>query len=483
MKNIFSILFRCIKWLLSGVAITALVVLACWILLPDETLNPDAQLIIEAKPTVPLEQNAYYALLALKASPELDAFEVGKQIVAAQAMAIQAEGYWVDFNETSYWGASPFRTPKMRSGPTLFCKRMAETPNCLLSFRKHLSEIEAELRDLDSYVQRYRSLRNYPYFEEVMVPTAKMPFIAWAPVVHVSELVDAKIALDMAEPSRRVLALNELLVDIELWQKIGGNSDLLITRMMAGSLLRKKYRLASELLNAYPEIALEQKDLLEKITRPLAGADTRVKRVFDGEFRFGALMTQNLKSQIDVETEGSSAWFGLPRGLNKFMFIGGFKTNATINLQYGHLSAIGDFYSKSGYEIATGLDAFQKEAPTLNELDPRTWLYNPVGKVLALVATSEYGTYAYRLHDLAGYSRLVELQRQIALSHTPSEKIAEFIAAADLNLRDPYTGKAMAYDPVTQTISFATRGSNGESDLGEGSVTLKATKVTGETKL
>ena len=81
MKNIFSILFRCIKWLLSGIAIIALVVLACWILLPDETLNPDAQRIIEAKPTVPPEQNAYYALWGLKASPELAAADLGRALL------------------------------------------------------------------------------------------------------------------------------------------------------------------------------------------------------------------------------------------------------------------------------------------------------------------------------------------------------------------------------------------------------------------
>ncbi len=473
MKNIFASLFRCIKWLLCGIAIIALVVLACWILLPDETLNPDAQRIIEAKPIVPPEQNAYYALWGLKASPELDAFEVGRQIVAAQAMAIQTKGYWADFNENSYLGASLLKTPKMRSGPTLFCKRVAETPNCLASFREHRSEIETELRDLDSYVQRYRSLRNYPHFEEVMVLTAKMPFIAWAPVAHLSELMDAKIALDMAEPSRRELALNELQAEIVLWQKVGSSSDLLITRMMAASLLRKKYRLASELLSTYPEVALEQKDLLSKITRPLVDADTSVKRVFDGEFRFGAMMTQNLKSQIDVDPDGGSAWLDLPRGLNKFMFLVGFKTNATINLQYARLSAVGNFYSKSGPEIADSVDAFQKEPLTLNKFDPRTWMYNPVGKIEALVATPEYGIYAYRLHDLAGYSRLVELQRQLALNRTPPEKMAEFIAAADTNLSDPYTGKPMAFDPVAQTISFTPRGTRVESNLGEGSVSLK----------
>ena len=74
------------------------------------------------------------------------------------------------------------------------------------------------------------------------------------------------------------------------------------------------------------------------------------------------------------------------------------------------------------------------------------------------IASPQYEGYAYRVHDLAGYSRLVELQRRLALSRTPLVKTGETIAAADTNLLDPYTGKPMAFDDAAQTISFATRG-------------------------
>jgi hypothetical protein len=471
MKNIFSILFRCIKWLLSGAAITALVVLACWILLPDETLNPDAQRIIEAKPTVPPAQNAYYALLALKASPELDAFEVGKQIVAAQvAIALQPNGYEAEFSPDVYLGVKPLVAPQIRLNTQLFCRPVSETPNCLAAFREHRDLIDAELRDLDIYVKRYRSARNYPHFEDVMMPTANMPFVPWPAINQMSELVDAKIALDMAEPTKQEAALSELLAEILFWQRIGDETNMLDTRLASAKLVQKNYRLASELLAAYPQIAVEHKDLLAKITHPLSSKATDLRLMLEGELQLFAVAMQRInKKHQSIKKDGEANVFGHVHRLSRAVARSPFRLNASNNLYYAHMIAVGDFYSRTGVELGANAAAFESSINHYNGLDPRTWLYNPVGKVLAGIAVPQYSSYAYRLHDLAGYSRLVELQRQIALSHTAPEKIAEFIAAADANLADPYTGKPMAYDPVTKTISFTPQG---KIDSGAGAVRI-----------
>ena len=100
--------------------------------------------------------------------------------------------------------------------------------------------------------------------------------------------------------------------------------------------------------------------------------------------------------------------------------------------------ARGVIFSKPGSEMTLNASAFEKSLNSYNGLDPRTWLYNPVGKVLASTTALQYSSYAYRLHDLVGYSRLVELQRQIALNHTPPEKIAEFVANAGANAAQHY---------------------------------------------
>lgn len=466
-------LFRCIKWLFIGVAIAALVVLACWILLPDETLNPDAQRVIDAKPVVPPEQNAYYALWGLKASPELDAFEVGRQIVAAQAaMALQPDGYEAEFNPDAYLGVKPLVSPQLRLNTQLFCKRASETPNCLAALREHRDLIEAELRDLDSYVNRYRSARNYPHFEDVMMPTANMPFLPWPAVNQMSELVDAKIALDMVEPTKQEAALNELLAEILFWQKVGDETNILATRVTSAKLVQKKHRIASELIATYPQIAFDYNELLAKITMPSPPKSTNFGRTLDGEFLRYVCMMQNLKETHDASGKGSKD--DPIRIASRFISLSPFRLNATNNLYYEHMRAVSNAYSKNGTEITASATTFESDINANTMLDPRRWFYNPIGHYLAGLDLMAYKKYAYRLHDLAGYSRLVELQRQLALNRTPPEKMAEFIATTDTNLSDPYSGKPMSYDPITQTISFTPRGTSTLSNSGEGSVSLKA---------
>ena len=472
MKNIFSILFRCIKWLLSGVAITALVVLACWILLPDETLNPDAQRIIEAKPTVPPEQNAYYALWGLKASPELDAFEVGKQIVAAQvATALQPNGYEAEFSPDVYLGVKPLVAPQLRLNKQLFCRPTSNEPNCLAAFREHRDLIDAELRDLDIYVRRYRSARNYPHFEDLMIPTANMPFLPWPAVNQMSELVDAKIAIDMAEPTKQEVALNELLAEILFWRRVGDETNILATRVTSAKLVQKKHRIASELISTYPQIAFDYNELLAKITMPSPPKSTNFGRTLDGEFLRYVCMMQNLKATHDASGKGSKN--DPIRIASRFISLSPFRLNATNNLYYEHMRAVSNAYSKNGIEITASATTFESDINANTKLDPRRWFYNPIGNYLAGLDLMAYKKYAFRLHDLSGYSRLVEIQRQLALNRTPPEKIAEFIAAANANLSDPYTGKPMAYDPIARTILFTPRGTGDQSRSGEGTVHLQ----------
>jgi hypothetical protein len=304
-----------------------------------------------------------------------------------------------------------------------------------------------------------------------MMPTANMPFLPWPAVNQMSELVDAKIALDMTEPTKQEAAFNELLAEILFWQRVGDETQMLTTRLASAKLVQKNYRLASELIAAYPQIAVEHKDLLAKITHPLSSKATDLRLALDGEFRLVAVAMQNIKKTNNAGGRGSKD--DPIRIASRLISFSPFKLNATNNLHYKHRRALGDFYSKTGIEISTGAAVFENSINSYNKLDPRTWLYNPVGKILAGIAVPQYSSYAYRLHDLAGYSSLVELQRQLALSRTPPEKIAEFIATTDANLSDPYTGKPMAYDPIAQTISFTPRGTSAESNSGEGSLSLK----------
>lgn len=449
MKNMFLAARKALKWLLVAALGLLVLLLACWFLLPDETLHPQAQKILAAPPRVAPEQNAFYLLWGLPASPELDPFQVGRQVVAAQLATFREKGQQAQFDPASFYGAKPYQG---RIPSSLYCDTGRKTAHCLTALQAHRSELDAQRRAQDVYVQRYRALRNYPHFEQTMTPSPAAPLLRWQTVLVLSELVDASIAFDMEHPVRRAAALAELQAEITLWRRIGREADFLIDRMLIAVLLHHKYRLLSELLTDYPAIADQHREMVAQMTAPLTLADTDLKRVLNGEFRVGALELGNMAQEpklmprIGPDPEPS-------RWTEKLAFRLFMRPTASLNLIFSQLTASGNFYAQSAANIESQSDAFF-ETYQISYLDPRLWLYNPMGKILTSLPGPNLNSYSLRLHDLAGYTRLLELQRQIAAAHLSGEKVGSFLTSVDASLRDPYSGQPMTFDPASHTISF-----------------------------
>lgn len=455
MKKPIFVLLRGLKWLALGVVGLVVVVLGCWLLLPDEALNPEARKILEAQPTVPPEQNVYFALVGLIASPELDAVQVGRKLVEDHAAVVREKGFVVRFDASKYWGAHPYKRP-IPGGA--YCRSHGETAHCLTALRQHRGELEAQLVAQDVYVSRYRALRTYPHHDESMTPAGAM-LVSYQPHFDLGELVDASIAFRMEEPAQRAGALGELLEDIRLWERAGRESDVFISRMMYAAILHKKYKLLSELLTESPRLAQEQPDLVAQLTKPLEAPYTDMKRVWRGEFRYGAQWMKSMplggitSAFLGLDNEDLSTW-------QRYLASRLFRYNATVNLYYEEFRSASEFYAQSAADIQAGHDAFAKRRYRANLFDPRYWLYNPVGKDSVSVPAEIYDSYRDRLTDLVGYTRLIELQRQILAARTPPEKIPAFLASVDAALRNPYTGQPMHYDSATNSISFMPKSPN-----------------------
>jgi hypothetical protein len=83
---------------------------------------------------------------------------------------------------------------------------------------------------------------------------------------------------------------------------------------------------------------------------------------------------------------------------------------------------------------------------------------DPFCKILVSGAAPNFSDYSFRLHDLTGYSRLIELQRRMVEGDVRPEKFAEFLAGAGRALMAPYAGKPMEWNEANGTISFAGHG-------------------------
>ncbi len=442
----FRFAAKIVKWVSLGVALLAVVIIACWRLIPDEDLRPEAQQLLARRVTVAPEQNLDVALWGFEASPDRDAIVAGKEIVGAiSKLEAHRAGNEAPVEHAALLGNKPLRFASSRK---YSCSETIK--NCVAALRAADAELQKEAIEHSIYVDRYRQLRSYPQLAETVPKSIGAPFHNWSNLLRISELVDAQIVRDAAEPERRKDALAELAAEMALWRRVTQQADLLITKMIGVAALQRKMRLASELLAEYPEIAGKNEATMAAISAPQSIEDVSMRRVLDGEFLYSAnFLLAGDKNQIEAELKDGNGWMW------KAIFaLGAFKKNATVNRSYANLREAGEFYSQSSNVVAETEAVFQAKIDQFDPYSPKSILYNPIGKVLVSVANPNWGNYAFRMHDLAAYSRLLELQRRIALQKIPREQIPAFLAA-EKNLADPYSNQPMQWDAASGKLSFA----------------------------
>ena len=108
--------------------------------------------------------------------------------------------------------------------------------------------------------------------------------------------------------------------------------------------------------------------------------------------------------------------------------------------------------------MLVGDGAFSAFQNNFNPWAPSLILYNPVGKTFMQISVPDTNTYAFRLADLVTFSRLLELQRRIAVDKVQAEQVPAFLAGVDPALMNPYTEKPFDWDAGKKAISFAGHG-------------------------
>jgi hypothetical protein len=117
-----------------------------------------------------------------------------------------------------------------------------------------------------------------------------------------------------------------------------------------------------------------------------------------------------------------------------------------------------DLFSKSPKEVVEGRAATLARRDKLNEFSLGAIFFNPAGRITVASNNPDFTTYAFRIYDLIGLSRLIDLQRRIVADKTPLDGVGAALAKADAGLLDPYTEKPMQWDPATKRVSFVLHG-------------------------
>ena len=448
-----KIALNVLKWI-AGILLGFIIIVGlCWGLLPDEELNPEAEKFMALAPAPPAANNAYFMIWGLTASPELDPHAVGQQIVAAHDRILASEKDLSKFKTDAFYGDHPLRFPK-DSKP--ICN--VEKDNCLKVYQAKQAELNAETAEKQIYLARYRKIREYEDFGAAMSLLNHQAHVpAWNPILRVSHLVDGDIALRMAIRDTQKAALEELAADVNSWRRLLQSNDWLITQMISVVALHRKYRLASEIMNAYPEVVTTYPAIFEKMTAPLLPGQTNVVSSMRAEAQFGAGTFRDMKQSGNFLSNSFFEGMPGPPLLAEF-HLGGFRANASTNLAYASFKELLELFAKSPKAILEGQQAMLDRQAKLQSFSVGAVLYNPIGRILHAQEGPNMSQYAFRIADLIGLSRLVDTQRRIIAEKVPVENVGTALAKIGLGLMDPYTEKPMRWDATTKRVSFELQG-------------------------
>jgi|JI10StandDraft_1071094.scaffolds.fasta_scaffold74962_2 hypothetical protein len=443
-----------LKWIVYAALALLTAIALSWWLVPDEALDPEAAHFVAQPASPPSARNASFMIWGLAASPELDPHAVGRRIVATQDRMEAAQRDSSEFKEQEFLGANPLTLPKENKP---LCD--AERENCLLVYQKMPAEIDQEITSRKVFLERYRSIRNYEEFVSAnskITETTALP--NWRPVLHMSELVNASIALDMRFKDRRGVALKELAADVRSWRKILTANDWLITQMIAVIALHRKYRLASEIMNAYPEVIDLYPDLMQTITAPIPVAEAGIVSAVKTEARVSMQYLWNL----GLRDQSISLWkFDRTNAGDILGPIGAkvaYQPHASINDAHAAFSIIASHLAKPPKEYLVTDAAFKEELAQATRFRPQDIFYNFAGRLGLHLGLPDLSKYYFRMHDLVGLTRLVDLQRRIIAAKLPPQRVGESLSAFGAELMDPYTGQPMQWNASSKQLSFVLHG-------------------------
>ena len=421
----------------------------CWWLIPDEALDIEAEKITRSVIFPPAANNGYFMVRGFPAAPELDAHAVGQQIVAAHDRIFLADKGLGNFDLESFYGERPLAPPKTS-------KRLCEyqKESCLSVYHAKWVEIEAQSKVHAVYLARYRGIRHYPEFTlAISMVNAETPEPQWRSIMQMADLVDGSVAERMKSRNTQQAALEELAAEITLWRRISQGDVGLITQMIALNTLGRKYSLLSEILNKQPNVSAAYPVLLAEITAPLSPTESNIALSLGTEARwiFGAYRNVGEKTGSSDNQSFEDAMKTL---LKAALIAGVRRANATLNELSRHFDSMIQFSKQSPKAIFDGHKEQLAKLEKNIRFSPFDIFYNPLGRYLNSGLQEGYIEYAFRVNDLIGYSRLIDLQRRIIAAGIEPEQIPAFLAAAGPGLMNPHTEQPMQWDAATQQVSF-----------------------------
>lgn len=416
-----------LKW--TGITLGTLFVLFIAINAFDETLDPGAAAIINAQPKIKPEENAYLFLVGLRAPPDRAPGEFGQECITRLINISKSHKETVALFSSGKTGCTdekPWLAGQDISA--ISCGRQQVT--CLSHYQKQSVAIKQLAETNQILLQRYEQLLAMEYFEDVPYTnhmTTPLPFDS------TSELYSAVSAIKLQEGNAGAF-IQRTTAEAKFYRMVLHGNSGLVSKLLALIGVNRAAGLVSDAVREYPTLAREHQAALLTISQPLTVVERSLESAMMAELR-------EVASSFALGATAEEATF-FDRLFVRFVY----KYNATLNRYYRGLPGWRDLSQLPTEQYLAA------EKIALTQLTD-TWrdgylhfFYNPMGKMLAEMASPAYSDYPRRIIDFDGRQRVISLQIQIAAQKIPESDIPAFLKNADPQFRDPYTGQPMQWD-------------------------------------
>lgn len=445
--------------LLKQAAIGVLGLLVLWVAINayEVPLSPDATAHLQMSAAPPAGDNAYFAMRGFAtAGPDdgiasrgqalhqflQDAYDHEASFEAYDAKQGQLLNFSGDFDMLCSLGAAS-------EGP-----KHIKLYACMASADP--AKVEQSLRLNADLVVRFDSLTRYSVFADLSPPRVDVPIIPLLPLVRSDALVLTALARD-AKYGQIDSTLAGLAANQRFWRMVlRGPSDNLIDKLIAVNALAGNLGLTSEILRN-KSLTPAQSKQVDALLTPFDKGELDIAPSLWTEYRMGTDTFKYFREHDALWDLGTSysdkpehpvlGWI-----LNRFS---SYHHQANVLADYS--GAIAELDQSPTTQFTDLRQSLPDRLAKLRGGIVSQVLYDPIGNWLfdtTIGSGSVYADYKAWLIDLEGLRRVIALQREIAARHLKPEEIGAFVASAGPDYADPYTGKAMKWDPKAQTLSF-----------------------------
>jgi len=387
---------------------------------------------------------AYLALVAINWNDEPPSADAERLLAMQQdrpALADVDNGYVHLRDLSAGTGASADYRAGRSEGIRALASACEEALACLAALDAHPHAL-AEWRDSERWLlDRYHNMLATKAWQEPLPDGPEMPLPGYQHAMDAQKLH----LLDAWHHARAgdAAAVRDMLErDLVFWREVLASSDLLISKMVAGTATSRSLTLGNLALRELPAELMEAA-VPPSWREPMTVPERSLARSLGGEWQWvaGALRGVHVPGAPGAGT-GGSAVDRLLRPL--------FQQQATLNVVAARMVRLGSVSELPYAELGTALEQ-------LTELtgppSPRFHPYNPLGRLIGAVGSGVgYADYMARAADLEGRRRAALLAATLRGEGVGNEAAATAVGAA--SLRNPYDDAPLEWDAAAGTVVF-----------------------------